>query len=209
MSTPVSQLDIVNIALGNLKQRSISSMAEVSVQAEEANRAYEPCRKEVLRGHDWGFATNVKALALNVTYLASDTGLYAGKWQYAYVHPSNVVAVWHVYNESTTDKDNGEEFRIIYDDVNNEKVILTNCEDALGECTFDLQDTTLFDANFVTAFAYRLAANMAPNLTGDDSIAADMLKAYNLTIQEAERINSYEQKDMSALGRTSSYEDVR
>ena len=209
MSTPVAQLDIINLALGHLKQRKIASLNEVSPQALEALRSYEMARKDTLRGHDWGFATNVKALALNTTYAASDTGVYAGKWLFAYVYPSNVVAVWHVYNEATADKDNGEQFRIVYDDVNNEKVILTDCEEALGECTFDLQDTTLFDASFVTAFAYKLASHMAPNLTGDDSIVDAMNKAFLTTISEAERMSSYEAKDEAAKGRTSPYEDVR
>ena len=209
MPTPVMQEDIVNLALGHLKQRKIASMTEVSPQATEANRCYEPARREALRGHDWGFATNVKALALNVTYAISTTGVYAGKWAFAYVHPSNVVAVWHVYNESTLDKDKGEPFRIVYDDINKQKVILTDCEDALAECTFDLQDTTLFDATFVTAFAFRLAADMAPNLTGDDAIADDMLKKYNVTVSEAERMSSYEHRSNQSDSQTSPYEDCR
>jgi len=252
MSTPVSQLDIVNLALGNLKQRSIASMAEVSAQAGEANRCYETARRETLRGHDWGFATCVNILALNSTYqsfatwlpthvyavgvlvkdgdnyyscntahtsgatLAANASywsdaspLYAGQWLFAYTYPSNAVAVWHIYNSATKDKDNGEQFRVVYDSVNNEKVILTDCDLAMGEYTFDLQDTTLFDANFVTAFAFRLAANMAPNLTGDDKIAQDMMAGYNAAISEAERMSSYEAKDEAAKGRTSPYEDIR
>ena len=209
MPTPVSQLEIINLALGHLKQRKIASMDEVSVQASEANRCYETARRDTLRGHDWGFATNVKPLALNSSYAISDTGVYAGKWLFAYAYPSNVVAIWHVYNEATPDKDNGELFRVVYDDVNNQKVILTDCDEALGECTFDLEDTTLFDANFVTAFAFRLAASMASNLTGDDSIADAMLKAFNVYISEAERVSSYEERDNSGKGTTSPYEETR
>lgn len=252
MSTPPSKTEIINIALGHIKQRQIASIAEVSVQAAEAIRCYETARRETLRSHDWGFATCVSILALNADYQAfatwevthaytvgelvkdgdnyyscntshtsgatlaanasywSDASpLYAGKWLYAYTYPSNCVAMWHIYNSGTSDKDNGKQFRIVYDSVNNAKVILTDCDLAMGEYTFDLDDTTLYDANFVTAFAFRLAADMAPNLTGDYGMGLDMMKMFNMAISEAERMSSYEAKDDSAKTATSPYEDIR
>ena len=187
-----SQIDIVNMSLGHLKQRKITAMTDATVQADEANAWYEICRRETLRGHDWGFANSVVALAANSTYLQSATLLYAGQWLYAYTYPSNAVAVWHVYNEATIDKDRGEDFRELYDSVNNTKVILANIADALGEYTVDLSDVTLFDANFVIAFSYVLAARMAPALTGDDNIADGLLKKSQVFTSEAERMSSYE-----------------
>lgn len=204
-----SKTEIINLALAHLKQRKITSDTEVSVQAQEANRCYETARKEALRSHDWGFATVVKPLALNSTYAASSSGVYAGEWIFAYTYPSNAVAVWHIYNEDTIDKDNGERFRVLYDDTNNGKVILTDTDEALCEYTFDVQDTTMYDANFVTAFALRLAYDMAPNLTGDNGLAEAILKLYNVYISEAERISSYEERDESNKTATSPYEDIR
>jgi hypothetical protein len=205
----ISKTEIINLALAHLKQRKIANTTEVSIQAQEANRCYETARREALRSHDWGFATVVKTAALNATYPISATGVYAGQWLFAYTYPSNALAVWHVYNESTVDKDNGERFRVIYDDANNQKVILTDTDQALIEYTFDVQDTTLFDANFVTAFAWRLAYDMAPNLTGDDSIAGEMIKMFNMAISEAERMSSYEARDDFASKTTSTYQDIR
>lgn len=204
-----SQTEIINLALGHLKQRKITSPTEVSVQAQEAMRCYETARKETLRNHDWGFATVVKDGALDATYAASTTGLYAGEWDFAYTYPSNAIAVWHVYNENTVDKDNGELFRVLYDDTNNKKVIVTNTEYAMIEYTFDVQDTTMFDANFVTAFAWRLAYDMAPNLTGDDNIAMEMIKMFNMAISEAERMSSYEARDEQSKKTKSAYEEIR
>jgi hypothetical protein len=208
MAAP-SKTDIINMALAHIKQRKIANLTEVSPQASEALRCYEIARHETLRGHDWGFATVVKPLALDATYTADSIGTYAGKWLYAYVYPSNAVAVWHVYNVSTSDKDNGEQFRVLYDDTNNKKVILTDTDEALAEYTFDVQDVTMYDANFVAAFAYRLAADMAPNLTGDDSIAGEMFKLYQALMQDAERMASYEAKDDSSKNTKSSYEESR
>ena len=204
-----SQTEIINLALGHLKQRKITSPTEVSVQAQEAMRYYEIARKEALRSHDWGFATVVKDGALDATYPVSATGVYAGEWLFAYTYPANAVAIWHLYNEATVDKDNGELFRVLYDDTNNKKVIVTNTENALIEYTFDVQDTTMYDANFVTAFGWRLAYEMAPNLTGDDAVADEMMNMFNMAISEAERMSSYEARDEQGKKTKSSYEDVR
>ena len=204
-----SKTELINMALAHIKQRKIASLTEVSIQASEALRCYEIARHETLRGHDWGFATVVKSLSLDSTYATDSEGTYAGKWIYAYTYPANCVAMWHIYSVGTTDKDNGEQFRVVYDDTNNKKVILTDTDEALGEYTFDVQDVTMFDANFVSAFAYRLAADMAPNLTGDDSIAESMFKMYTALMQDAERVASYESKDDSSKTAKSSYEELR
>jgi hypothetical protein len=202
-----SQLNIINLALTHLKNRRISSLTENSVQANAANACYETARRETLRGHDWPWATCITSLALNATYAADASGLYAGKWSYAYTYPANCIAMWHIYTAGTIDKSKGEDFREVYDPVNNQKILLTDCADALGEYTFDLSDTTLWDSNFVTAFAYRLAADMAPALTGDDSIAEDMLKKSIIAISESERMASYETNVNENT--TSTYEDAR
>jgi hypothetical protein len=149
------------------------------------------------------------AFTTDIAYWDDASPLYAGKWLYAYSYPSNCIAMWHVYNSGTPDKDNGEQFRVLYDSVHTAKVILTDCELALGEYTFDVTDTTMFDANFVTAFALRLAFDMAPNLTGDDNVAAGMLKLFNIAISEAERMSSYEAKDDASKNAKSSYEEIR
>jgi hypothetical protein len=249
MSLP-SQVNIINLALGHLKNRPISSISESSVQALAANNCYEISRREALRSHQWEFATAIIPLALSATYeTAADwaageayvvgnvviyntlyyrcntahtssaafstdeanwsdgSSYYSGKWLYAYSYPSNCVALWSVYNEGTINKKKGEQYRVVYDTVNAGKVILTDCSEAMGEYTYDLEDTTLFSADFITAFAYRLAADMAPALTGDDSIANDMLKKFMLAISEAKRISAYE--NTSRDTQTSSYEEAR
>ena len=206
---PVSKTDIVNLALGHLKQRKIANLTENSIQAQEANRSYDIARREALRGADYGFCLVVKTLAVDATYAASSDGVYAGKWIYAYTYPSNSISIKRIFNETTADAKQRNEFTVVYDDVNNKKVILTDVYQALCEYTFDVQDTSLFDASFVPAFAFRLAYEMAPNLTGDDAIADAMLKLYNVAISEADRAGSYETYDTSQEKTTSSYQDVR
>lgn len=203
-----AQVDICNLALGHLKCRKIASMSENSVEAVAANEWWDPSRRETLRGHDWPFAVVVKLMALSATYpTQGPNDLYAARWVYAYSAPANAVAVFHVYNEQTKDKTVGDDFRSVYDDVNNQLIVLTNCADAYAEYTFDLSDTTLWSSDFIVAFSYILAGRMAPQLTGDDSIADSYLKKGLIAISEAERLSSYESAVTEV--KSSSYEDSR
>jgi hypothetical protein len=203
-----AQVDIVNMALGHLKCRKIASMSENSVEAVAANEYWDPARRLTLAGHDWEFATVTKLLALSATYpTQGPNDLYDARWTYAYATPANALAVWHIYSEQTKDKSVGEDFRSVYDDTNNQLIILTNCADAYGEYTFDLSDTTLWNANFVDAMSLILAAKMAPQLTGDDSIGDSLLKKGLIATSEAERMSSYESKVTET--KSSDYENFR
>jgi len=177
------QLDIVNKALGHISVAPIVSMSEASPAAQLATRIWDTCRQEVLKGHDWSFATAVVSLS-TANYTIVDN-----MWQYAYQYPTSALEVWHVYYSADDKK---QDYRVLYDPVNNVKVIVSNTVDALGEFTYDITDTTLYDANFVSVLSYFLAANMAKPLTGDMQLADQMMKVYNAYMSDAERMNSYE-----------------
>lgn len=245
-----SILNIVNLALGNLKMGPISSMSEVSTKALAANNCYEIARREALRRYTPPWATAVIALGLNATYMAFSTWtagtaytvgnlvkngtdyyrciiahtasaafvtdeanwsvssqLYAGRWSLAYTYPSNCLAMNLVYNEGTINKSKGEPYVETYDSVNNAKVILTDCEDALGEYTFDLSDTTIWDSVFCAIFSLKLAEHMSPALTADDTITLNLRALFEKELSEARRIASYEKNVTENI--TSSYEDAR
>lgn len=178
-----TQLSIVNKALGHISIAPIGSMAEASPAAVLATQIWDSCRQEVLKGHDWSFATAIVTLSTaNYTIVATD-------WQYAYQYPSTALEVWHVYY---TAQDRKQDFRVVYDPVNTAKVILSNVPDAVGEFTYDQSSPTLWDANFVSVLSYFLAANMAKPLTGDANLADTLIKMYNAYMSDAERMSAYE-----------------
>jgi hypothetical protein len=180
-----SQLEIINKALGHIGIAPIVSMVEASPPAQLATRIWDTCRQEVLKGHDWSFATAVVSLS-TATYTILDN-----TWMYAYQYPtsSSCLEVWHVYYLAN---DKSQDFRVMYDPVGKQKIIMSNVTDAKGEFTVDITDTTFYDANFVSVLAYFLAANMAKPLTGDSQLAETLLKTYNAYMSDAERMNSYE-----------------
>ena len=205
-----NQVEIINLALSHIGIAPIASISEASVQAQTAMRCWDSARKESLRGHDWAFATVVATLSYSTTLATLTTsGLYAGEWVYAYQYPSNCVAMWHLYNEVTENKDLGEEFREIYDAVNSQKVLVSNCVDALGEYTFDVTDPSFYDANFVTMFSYRLAADLAMPLTGDPNLSVTMMKVFNELMNDAERMSAYENNPGKQTNESSRFIDAR
>ena len=78
-----SRIQIKNMALAELPDAPIASENEASLQARETNRFYEPCLKELLEAHEWGFATKRVALA-------SVTNTREGEWLYAYQLPADL-----------------------------------------------------------------------------------------------------------------------
>jgi hypothetical protein len=177
------KVDIINLALGRLSQSPIGDIAENSVQANVANRVWEICLKDCLRSNNWSFAQVTDNLALVPFTPAS--------WVYAYAYPSNAVVIWKIFNQYTADNA-GERFTEGFSIDTNQKILLTNCSNAIVIYTHYLQDATQFDSNFVNILGYRLAAEMAMPLNADPELAKAMTALYVTQSSEAQRMSSYE-----------------
>ncbi len=182
-----SQVSIINLGLSHIAQKPIVAITDTSPQALAAMRVWDLSLRESLRASTPGFATAVIALALVATY----TPLH---WLYGYAYPANCLAMNKVYTEATLDPAIGEDFREVYDHVNNVKIIVANVEEAYGEYTYLISDTTLFDSSFAKSMGYRLASDLAIPLIGDRALAESMEKKFIVAASECNRLNSYEQR---------------
>ena len=205
-----TQVEIINLALGHIAQAPISATSEASIAAETAARVWDTARKEALSGHDWAFGTVVATLTPSSNFATlTASGTYAGDWSYAYTYPGNCLALWKVYNESKANKSISDDFRVLHDATNSQKVIVSNTPSALGEYTFDLADPTFYDARFVSVLSYRLAAAMAMPLTGDPNLGITMMKIFNDMMGEAERMSALENNPDKVNEGTSAFVDAR
>jgi len=196
-----TKVEICNLALLNIGVKPITAITEASEAARRLTIIYVPSRDEVLRGHDWKFATRIEAL----TELADQEVL---GWDYVYQVPTNCLFMRHVYDESTQAEKDEQDFQEVYLPAPvNAKVIASNLEDAYGEYTYKITDESLFDASFVNAFSHYLAAQLAIPLTGDKALAEQQERKYRLAIGQARSTNRAEGKE--TIERTSSYEDAR
>jgi len=184
-----SQISIINGGLDKISQKPIVAITGTSLppQALVAARAWDPALRASLREAAPGFATAVVALALHATYVPLH-------WSYAYKYPANCLNMLLVYNEGETDPARGQPFREIYTPDTNERIIVTNCDLAYGEYVYLVSDTTLFDPSFVKVMEYRLAAEMAMPLVGDQKLADDMDEKFKVAASECDRYNAGEQQ---------------
>lgn len=190
-----SAVEICNRALGLIAARStISALNENSPEANACAIWYPDARDWLLRTYRWNFARAQISMTLLQTapgvdeQPASNTIWSFAPWAYEYAYPPDclqfryILPTWNAQPWTTlpvwfaqppvpfavsTDFNQGGQ-RI--------KVIQTNQPLAVGLYTVALTDanTGLFDAGFIEALAYALAARIALPITGDKKIGGAM-----------------------------------
>lgn len=166
-----SVVEICNLALGEVGAKAqIQSIDEASREARLCKLYYPPARREVLRDHDWGFASKSEALALV-------SGLVVPRpWRFAYGYPSDCLAFREILRDPAAGPP--EPFEIAVNRALDGKVVLADRARAVGRYSADVANATLFDAGFVAALAARLAVDLAQSLIGDLRKRDTLLQLY-------------------------------
>jgi len=160
-----SDVQIAKLALNHIGDRwDIAALTEASVEAEQVNLIYADVRDTMLRAHPWGFAKKF-------TSPATLSGTVPGGWDYMYQYPTDAVRVLGVTDPFGVDT--VIKFEIATNSVD-QRVILTDQNEAEFYYTSRVTDPTRFDPEFTMAFSYALAAMLAMPLTGDGGIASAM-----------------------------------
>lgn len=191
-----SQVDICNLALSHITEKTITSMTEKSVEAQTLSEFWNNALYQTLRDFAWPFATKYDNLSLVVT---NPNGL----WQYAYLLPSDCLYFRRILSGFQQD---GRQQRVPYiiaksDFINNPTVtpattytaqagamyIFTNWQNAQCEYTYLVTDMTQAPLDFVMALSFRLAAFVVPRLTGGDpfKLRPEMEAKYDMEITKA------------------------
>lgn len=203
MSAP-TELSICNLALQHIGQNKVTDVmlaADTDPSSVALNSYFDVCRDDVFREHRWPFAVAQDALVT----LSSASVL---GWGYVYEYPTqNAASVNYVFNETTVDDKQDQDFEVQYLPDDAVRVICSNCEDAYMEYTHIITDTSLWDPKFVMAFSYRLAAAITVALTGDAQKALSLTQMSNAIIAEAKRVSFAEQRKKPK--QTSSYQNSR
>jgi hypothetical protein len=173
-----SQVDICNKALTHIGAKRIVDLEDNSQEAITLSAVYDMVLDAVLRDHPWGFATAVGTLAA-----LSDVEVPG--WDYVYTYPSSCVRVRKVYSDSTDHNPDGDEFEVLTED--DQKVIAADISPAYVRYTKRVTDPTLYDAMFIEALAFRLAAEIAYAIKGDTKKRDAMFNFYLGAISNAQR----------------------
>lgn len=192
-----SQVQIVNRALAHLGMNPITNIQSNDQSAIVANQFWEQCRDDVLSEHRWPFANVQIALAL-----VSDE---VEGWEYVYGYPTKCARLFNVFNEGNVSTKDIQEFEVVYIATSNKRVVCTNIDEAIGEYTYKVSDTTVWDSKFITAFSYRLASEMAHTLIGDVDKGLKLMQVYNAFLSDAKRL-SYQEKIKKPTRVSSAYD---
>lgn len=170
-----SSSDVCNLALSRIGiTRTISSLIEKSAEAKAFSRIYAQMRQEVLSEYPWPFATGYVDLALIETDPNTD-------WAYSYRYPQNCIRIRKILDPAgrvaysnlssgNTFEQVGNPMRIPYtlSSDSGGKIILTDQQNASVEITKDVMSEVIFTAKFVSAFAWKLAAEGGPGIASGD-----------------------------------------
>lgn len=196
----MTEIEICNLALSNIRARSINSLDEASLAAQQCKLKYPIMRDYLLKQESWGFATVIKPLALK-------SGASVFNWVYAYQYPSDAIVIDRVildlelYTQGSTglaprarlypemyipDIEQQVPYKVF--NIAGERVVAANDENLRAEYRSSLTDPSLFPIDFAIALSHLLASELAIPLAGGDAgraMRSDELNLYSNFIANA------------------------
>ena len=180
-----SVVDLCNRALDLLGAANITALTENSKEARLCNGNFDDVRDAVLRSHPWNIAITRKALP-------RDSVAPAFGFAYQYTLPTEpyclrLLSFWNSnVNNEVAAYDSNVMFKV------EGRKILSN----EGTCNIiyigRVTDTENFDSLLNKAISARLAAEIAYNITGSNSVAQNMIAIYEARLKEAKGVDSME-----------------
>jgi len=145
-----SDVDIVNRALRNIGGTRITSLTDGSTNANIANDIYDMVRDDLLRSHNWKFATKLVKLSRLATAPTFE-------YDYGYALPNDWLRTITVHdNDAGTSSVPFREAEI--DGVG---AILTSAEDIYLRYVYSVEDINRATPDFHTALSLAMSAEMA------------------------------------------------
>jgi len=173
-----SVVQICNFALTRIGQSQlIDSLSEQSLAAQLCTLHYDACCDEVLRDSPWPFARKRVALA--------DIGSPPSDWLFRYRYPVDCLrALWvSLPGVRQPRADQRVPFEVVH--AEGGRALLCDLPEAELVYVVRVEDTTYFDPLFVSALAWRLAAELAMGLQANAGNYAAAMQQYQQAIDRA------------------------
>ena len=179
-----NEIEICNIALSRVGANKIQALTEATREARACNTHYEIARDDTLSEIDWGFARQQKVLAE-----LSET---RDGWDYVYAYPAGCLVAREIYNSAKVNDEDKIKFDVGLSSDGNQKVVLTDEEDAQLIYTAQVTNASVFPIKFVNALSWRLAAELAVPLRGVTSIFNGFYQMFLASIGKAAQVSANE-----------------
>lgn len=188
-----SEVELCNLALGNIRAGSINSLDESSLQAQTCKLKYPFIRDRLLTETPWTFNRKIKGLSLLTTELFN--------WAYAYQYPIDCLKITRLIgaHEEIVNVDADVISRLIdsqllpvrdsrsqipYEVFNfdDNKTIGSNNSELRIDYVARVTDPNLFSSDFILALSHLLASELAIPIIGAEvgrQLRSDSLTMYN------------------------------
>lgn len=177
MTRPTSSTAIANLALRHLKNAPITSISPPDSDSKAAASCaawYDQSRRHCLEDHPWNFATKRVEIAAE-----NDEPVF--EYLKKYQVPSDFIRVGRL-GESWYDPERDYEIEGDY--------IITDVTTPLKLVyVYDFENVSKFSSKFISCLAYKLAANMAYELTGNASLKDGMEQLYRSELTSAASVD--------------------
>ena len=190
-------VEICNLALSNIRSKSINSLNDETQQAQYCKLKYPVVRDKLLRDFNWRFAKKTQALALR-----TDT---PHRWRLAYHYPSDCSKIISVTTNEILTANNRErlslrytpdsrieamDYRVAYEVLSSagDVIIGSDADNIVVEYTYRVEDPSIFDPNFVLVMSWYLASQLAIPILGEGKgrqLMSDCLAMYQTLLSEA------------------------
>lgn len=177
MAKPSAKVDIVNLGLRNLKQDPVTSIDPPDDDSKAAAAGadwYDQARRATLEAHTWNFAQKRANIG------AESAGPLFG-YSKKYQLPNDYIRLVRI----------GEDYNFAEDDYEIEDGFFLCDVEAPLRLVYIYDNVTIgkYPALFVTALAYKLAAFMAYELTGNAAVVTAMEAQFDKAITQAKAVD--------------------
>lgn len=187
----MDEAGIANMALSAVGARArIASLDEASQEARVCAAWYVTARDEALRDFPWSFA-NMRAV------LVEHDDDPVDDWTYRYALPGDFLSVRHLL--AVGSGTNPQPFEMVLSADGSEKTICCNLEpgNAVLAYTRKSEDPELYDSEFLSMFALKLATLVCVPITGDEKRQLALARAYIGALSAAKAITKQEARPTS------------
>ncbi len=165
-----SDVGICNSALIKIGAKTITALTDGGKNANVCNAQYSKKRDELLRAHNWNFATARQKIA-------QLTSTPAFEFDYEYQLPSDSLKVRGAYGNTDAVG------QIVYK-IEGRK-LLTNAEEVYFKYTKRVTDVNDMPADFQEALSYLIAADLAVSIANSKSLKEQMEGGFRAALRKA------------------------
>jgi hypothetical protein len=180
-----SEVEICNSALNKLGAETIISFLDATKNARLCRAQYPLLRDELLRSHPWNFAISRVELAQN----SSSTPEF--EFNYEYIIPQDVLRILRTDLNQVPVGPIEQKWKIETNVAGN-RILVTDAESVKIVYIKKITDVSLFDANFVDALAWRIAADLAYPIVQSTSLMQQMFQIYEQRLGQARSFDAME-----------------